>query len=168
MKKWSLLCSVLLTGLFSQNTLANEFAGVRIGLGTSYFYADSYSPITGFVDEQLEGSAFKVDLGYAFSLDDSKYVKVRNKSGASTKAVLKPYLKLGAVSYEMKSKYSGSSKTFSDDSAFVGLGGRLDIGYLYIDLSADYFSQDLPEFYLNNSDAKVDAVQLAWIVGLKF
>lgn len=195
----------MFASFFSVNTLANDYSGVRIGLGKSYLYADTYSPITGFVNEELKGSAFKVELGYDFnrvigigasyaiSTDfwegsdlNASAAKVYTELGyafssngaeaesdsaagwETTSAMLKPYLKIGAVNYEMKSKFTGSSKTFSDSSLFVGVGGRLELGHLYFDFTADYFNQALPQYYIDNKDADVDAWQLGVVAGIKF
>jgi hypothetical protein len=114
-----------------------------IGLDVSYETAnETLNNMTN--DRDIEGSAIKAgaDVGYAFY---------------SRKAFLKPYAKIGFVSF--------SEDDYDASSVFAGLGLRYQYGHYYMDLAADGYFLD------NDENAALDYYQFvyaAFTVGYKF
>ncbi|MFT6984674.1 MAG: attachment invasion locus protein [Psychromonas sp.] len=170
----------LLLALFSANSMAaNDFSGSRLGLGLSktsvsdgyyeyrsedYDYGDGFkfeygydfNQIVGlgvsyetnnddnFFNGELEGRAIKVgaDIGYAFPIQD---------------VFLKPYGKIGFVSYSEDFSIGSDSSEFDDSSIFAGLGVRFQYSHFYTDLSMDFYTLE-----------NIDFVQTALTAGYKF
>ena len=158
----------LLIGLFSAASVsADDFSGSRVGLGISQTslseeeygievadgdhgdgfkleYGYDFNRIVGFdvsyeTNEdtekrvKLEGGTFKVgaDIGYAFPIKD---------------VFLKPYGKIGFVSYSQDIiSDSGKSKQ-KDNSGFAGLGLRFQYSHFYADINLDYYILEEDEF----------------------
>lgn len=173
----------LLIALFSTaSVFANDFAGSRAGVGLSKTsvvfeyegediwegdlgngfkieYGYDFNQIIGVAisyetfddsisDGEIEGSAFKVgtDIGYAFPIQE---------------AFLKPYGKLGFVSYSETYSEDNYESDFDDKSVFIGLGLRFQYSHFYTDLSVDFYT-------LDNGTLDQKMTQTALTAGYKF
>lgn len=173
----------LLIGLFSTaSVLANDFSGSRVGLGLSKTsvtveyneveiwdgdygngfkleYGYDFNQIIGvgisyetnedtIFNGELEGSSIKVgaDIGYAFPIQE---------------VFLKPYGKLGFVSYSEEYSIDNDSTEFDDNSVFAGLGVRFQYSHFYTDLSVDFY-------VLEDGPLDIGYVQTALTAGYKF
>lgn len=178
-----LLGSSLLLALFSANSMAaNDFSGSRVGVGLSKTsltvesygsedwdgdygngfkleYGYDFNQIIGLgisyetnndtlFDVELEGESIKVgvDLGYAFPIQD---------------AFIKPYGKLGFVSYSEDYFTDGYRGDFDDSSVFAGLGVRFQYSHFYADLDVDFYT-------LEDGPYDLYYVQSALTAGYKF
>lgn len=181
--KNTLLGSSLLLALFSAPSVAaDDFSGSRVGGGLSKTgvtveydgietwdgnygngfkleYGYDFNQIIGFAlsyetnndtisYEEIEGESIKlgIDLGYAFPIQD---------------AFIKPYGKLGFISYAEEYVSYGYRAEFDDSSVFAGLGVRFQYSHFYTDLGVDFYT-------LEDGPFDLYYVQSALMAGYKF
>ena len=175
--------ALLLLTLFSANTVAeNNFSGSRIGAGLSKTsvtleyngfevwdgdygdgfkveYSYDFNQIVGvgissqtnddtILNGDVEGEPIKIgaDIGYAFPIQE---------------VFLKPYGKIGFVSYSEDYSIDSTNSEYDDSSLFVGLGVRFQYSHFYTDLGVDFYT-------LEDGAFDMDYVQTALTAGYKF
>lgn len=187
MKKISYITVVLAISSFSNVCFsATDFSGFRLGGGFSStsLEVEDNSGYTTYDDDY--GNGFKIESGYDFNhivginvsyetnnetIDnwdiEGENIKLSADIGYAfpiSQVFLKPYGKIGFVSYSEEQSYGDYQVEADDSSIFVGIGLRFQSNHFYADLSLDAYTF---EDY-DNDDYDLAFVQTALTAGYKF
>jgi len=187
MKKTSYMAAILAISSFSNVCFsATDFSGFRLGGGFSStsLEVEDDSGYTTYDDDY--GNGFKIESGYDFNQivgvnvsyeTNNETINNWDIKGESFKLAadigyafpvnqvfLKPYGKIGFVSYSEEESYGYYQIETDDSSVFVGIGLRFQSNHFYADLSLDTYTLD----NYDGDDYDLTFVQTALTAGYKF